>query len=334
MRLDKGGGARAEGEASTNSSGQESGITPQIPALRPRPSPLTKALPFYTLILPSLLLLSIFSLVPFLWAFWTSFSDYEVGGETRFVGLANYREYLTDPTFLPSFANMAMLTAFNILVVLIFPLAIARLIFGLSSERARYLYRLLFLLPIVVPGIAGTLIWRGMIYNDHGLVNETLRAIGLGGVARGWLSDPNAALWAVAFIGFPFAGGVNMLIYYAGLSSIPESVQDAAQLDGASGLRKFFKVEYPLVMSQVKLLVILTIMGGVQSFEGMLALTKGGPGFKTMLPGLWMYLNDFSFQRMGYACAMGVILFLIILGLTILNLKYFRSTEELTEARS
>ncbi len=229
---------------------------------------------------------------------------------------------------------MAMLTAFNILVVLIFPLAIARLIFGLSSERARYLYRLLFLLPIVVPGIAGTLIWRGMIYNDHGLVNETLRAIGLGGVARGWLSDPNAALWAVAFIGFPFAGGVNMLIYYAGLSSIPESVQDAAQLDGASGLRKFFKVEYPLVMSQVKLLVILTIMGGVQSFEGMLALTKGGPGFKTMLPGLWMYLNDFSFQRMGYACAMGVILFLIILGLTILNLKYFRSTEELTEARS
>jgi raffinose/stachyose/melibiose transport system permease protein len=291
-----------------------------------------RSLPLYGLILPSMVLLAVFSLLPFLWAFWTSFFDYEVGGDTRFVGLANYGEYLTDPTFLPSFANMAMLTLFHIGIVMIFPLFVARMIFGLSSERARYLYRLLFLIPIVVPGIAGTLIWRGMIYNDHGLVNETLRAFGMGGLARGWLSDPRAAIWAVAAIGFPFAGGVNMLIYYAGLSGIPESVQDAAQLDGASGLRKFFRVEYPLLMSQVKLLVILTIMGGVQGFEGMLALTKGGPGFKTMLPGLWMYLNAFSFQRMGYACAIGVILFLLIMALTVLNLRYFKSAEELTEA--
>lgn len=293
-----------------------------------------RSLPFYGMILPSIVLLSIFSLLPFLWAFWTSFFDYEVGGETRFVALANYGEYLTDPTFLPSFANMAMLTLFHVAVVMIFPLFVARMIFGLSSERARYLYRLLFLIPIVVPGIAGTLIWRGMIYNDHGLVNETLRLLGLGQLARGWLSDPRSAIWAVAAIGFPFAGGVNMLIYYAGLSGISESVQDAAQLDGASGLRKFFRIEFPLLMSQVKLLVILTIMGGVQSFEGMLALTKGGPGFKTMLPGLWMYLNAFSFQRMGYACAIGVMLFLLIMALTVLNLRYFKSAEELTEART
>ncbi|RYG24866.1 sugar ABC transporter permease [bacterium] len=292
------------------------------------------SLPLYALILPSMVLLSVFSLLPFLWAFWTSFFDYEVGGDTRFVGLANYGEYLTDPTFLPSFANMAMLTLFHVAVVLIFPLFVARMIFGLSSERARYLYRLLFLVPIVVPGIAGTLIWRGMIYNDHGLVNETLRLFGMGHLARGWLSDPRSAIWAVAAIGFPFAGGVNMLIYYAGLSGIAESVQDAAQLDGATGLRKFFRVEFPLLMSQVKLLVILTIMGGVQSFEGMLALTKGGPGFKTMLPGLWMYLNAFSFQRMGYACAIGVMLFLLIMGLTVLNLRYLKSAEELTEARA
>lgn len=300
------------------------------------PSPLLvrRSLPLYGLIAPTFALLGVFSLVPFLWAFWTSFSDYEVGGETRFVGLANYVEYLTDPTFLPSFANMALLTLLHLLIVLVAPLFVARMIFALSSERARYLYRLLFLAPIVVPGIAGTLIWRGMIYNDHGLVNEVLRSLGMGDLARGWLSDPQMALWSVALIGFPFAGGVNMLIYYAGLSGIPVEVQDAAHLDGAAGLRKFFRVEFPLLMSQVKLLVILTIMGGVQGFEGMLALTKGGPGFKTMLPGLWMYLNAFSFQRMGYACAIGVILFLLIMGLTVLNLKYLRSAEELSEART
>jgi len=283
--------------------------------------------PLYGLMLPTFALLAVFCLVPFLWAFSTSFTDYEVGGETTLVGISNYVEYLSDPTFLTSFLNMLFLTMFHVVVVLVCPMFVAKMIFSLSSEKARYVYRLLFLLPIVVPGIAGTLIWRGMIYNDTGLVNETLRLIGLSGMAHGWLSDPNTALWAAAFIGFPFAGGINVLIYYAGFTGIPESVFDASQLDGAVGLRRFFDVELPLLLSQVKLLVILTIIGGVQGFEGMLALTKGGPGFKTMLPGLWMYFNAFSFQRMGYACAIGVILFLLILGLTIVNLKYIRSAE-------
>jgi raffinose/stachyose/melibiose transport system permease protein len=100
-------------------------------------------------------------------------------------------------------------------------------------------------------------------------------------------------------------------------------------LDGARGLRKFVRIDVPLVMSQIKLLTILTVIGTVQGFEGMFILTKGGPGFNTMVPGLWMYMNAFSFQRMGYACAIGVILFLLILGLTILNMKYFRSSEDL-----
>jgi raffinose/stachyose/melibiose transport system permease protein len=85
-------------------------------------------------------------------------------------------------------------------------------------------------------------------------------------------------------------------------------------------------------MSQVKLLLILTIIGTVQGFEGMFVLTRGGPGFRTMVPGLWMYFNAFSFQRMGYACAIGVMLFLIILALTIINMKYLRSAEDLQAA--
>ncbi len=292
------------------------------------------ALPLYGLLSPTIGLLAIFSLVPFLWAFWTSFFEYEVGGESKYVGLANYVEFLHDPTTIPSLLNMAALTVFGLVVTLVFPLFVAKMIFNLSSERARYIYRVLFLVPIVVPGIASTLIWRSMIYGDHGLLNETFRAFGLEQFTRGWLSDPVTALWAVAFIGFPFAGGINILIYYAGLTSISDSVQDAAELDGAHGARKFLSIELPLLMSQVKLLLILVIIGGVQSFEGMLVLTKGGPGFKTMLPGLWMYLNAFSFQRMGYACAIGVVLFLLILTLTAINLKYLQSSEQLQEART
>ena len=87
--------------------------------------------------------------------------------------------------------------------------------------------------------------------------------------------------------------------------------------------------DVPLVMSQIKLLVMLTIIGGIQSFEAIYILTSGGPGFRSMVPGLWMYLNAFQFQRMGYACAIGVLLFVLILALTILNLRYFKTSEQL-----
>ncbi|MCO5297103.1 MAG: sugar ABC transporter permease [Fimbriimonadaceae bacterium] len=292
--------------------------------MKPRPS-----LTPYAMLAPTFLLLAVFSLVPFVWAFATSFYEYEVGGASRYVGFANYVEYLHDPTLAISFLNLGILTLFGLAVVVTAPLIVARLIFSLQSERARYLYRVMFLIPIVVPGVAGLMIWQGMVYNDMGFLNELLRLAGRDDLTRGWLTDPRTALWAILFIGFPFAGGINILIYYAGLAGISESVHEAAELDGARGIRKFWKVDVPLVMSQVKLLTILTVIGSVQGFEGMFILTRGGPGFRTMVPGLWMYMNAFTFQRMGYACAIGVILFLLILGMTILNMRYFRSSEEL-----
>jgi ABC-type sugar transport system permease subunit len=279
---------------------------------------------------PTFGLLAVFSLVPFLWAFSTSFYDYEVGGESKFVGLANYGEYLHDPTLAVSFTNLLFLTIAGLFIVTTAPLIVAKLIFSFKSERARYIYRVLFLLPIVVPGVATLLIWQDMIYGDNGFLNELLRLAGRADLAKGWLTDPRSVLWAIVFIGFPFAGGINILIYYAGLAGISDSIHEAAELDGAKGIRKFLRIDVPLVMSQIKLLTILTVIGTVQGFEGMFILTKGGPGFKSMVPGLWMYMNAFTFQRMGYACAIGVVLFLLILGLTILNLKYFRSTESLT----
>ena len=291
--------------------------------------PLRESLPLYALLAPTFLLLACFSLVPFVIAITTSFFDYEVGGTATFIGLANYREYVHDYTFAESFGNMIFLCTFSVVAVMIVPLVVAKLIFSLSSERASYIYRILFLFPIVVPHVAVFLIWRSLIYSDDGAVNNFLNGIGLGHLARGWFSDPDTVIWAIACVGFPFAGGINILIYYAGLTSIPDSVHEAALLDGATGVRKFLLIDVPLVMSQIKLLVMLTIIGGIQAFEGVYVLTAGGIGFKSMVPGLWMYYNAFLFQRMGYACAIGVILFLLILTLTILNLRYFRSSEQM-----
>ncbi len=294
------------------------------------------ALGLYLIIAPTFILLAIFNVVPFIWAFSRSFYEFEIGESARFVGVQNYADYFHDITFAQSFGNMLFLTLFSMMVVMVIPLTVAKLIFSLSSVRASYIYRILFLIPIVVPGVAVQLIWQGLIYSDVGLINELLRGISRllhmspDSLTRGWLSDPRTVLWAIAFIGFPFCNGINILIYYAGLTSIPESVHEAAILDGATGIKKFILVDVPLLMSQVKLLVMLTIIGGVQAFEGILILTRGGPGFKSMVPGLWMYFNAFSFQKFGYACAIGVVLFAVIMILTLINLKYFRSAEDLT----
>jgi len=214
-------------------------------------------------------------------------------------------------------------------VRMVVPLSVAKLIISLPDERSRYFYRILFLIPIVVPGVAIQLIWGSMIFSDAGLLNEFLRLVGKPDWTVAWLSNPKTALWGVACVGFPFVGGFEVLIYYAGLASISEDINDAAQIDGAGGLRKFFMIDIPLVLSQIKLLVVLTIIGGVQGFENLFILTRGGPGFETTVPALWMYFNAFSFQRMGYACAIGVILFGLIFTLTALNMRYFRSTEEI-----
>jgi raffinose/stachyose/melibiose transport system permease protein len=283
----------------------------------------------YGIIAPTFILLGLFVLVPFVTAFAYSFFQYEIGEEATWVGLGNYLEYMKDPTLVKSFLNMAFLTVFAVTVRMTVPLVVAKLIISIPSERFRYFYRILFLVPIVVPGVAVQLIWGSMIFSDAGLLNELLRLFGWDDWTVAWLSNPNTALWGIAFIGFPFVGGFEVLIYYAGLSGISEDVNDAAQIDGAGGVRKFFMIDIPLVLSQVKLIMVLTIIAGVQGFEHIFILTRGGPGFETTVPGLWMYFNAFSFQRMGYACAVGVILFALIFVLTALNMRYFRSSEEI-----
>ncbi len=286
----------------------------------------------YVIILPTLALLFTFIYLPVVWAFSRSLYDFEIGSESRFVGLGNFGEYLfSDPTFWPSMLHMGALTFFLVCVRLTIPLVVAKLIHSLSTEKSRYVYRTIFLAPIVVPGVALQLIWMNLIYSDVGLLNETLRAIGLANFTQGWLTNPDTALLAIMVIGFPFVSGIDVLIYYAGLSSIPEDVNESCALEGCVGIRKFFRIDVPLVLSQLKLILILTIINGLQAFENVYILTEGGPGYETIVPGLWMYYNAFKFQRMGYACAIGVVLFLMILTLTIINIKYFRSAEEVKE---
>jgi len=282
----------------------------------------------YAFLIPTFLLLILFNYYPILSAFYHAFFDWKGGGQAIWVGLANFRELGGDYILQAAAGNALKLLLFGLIITVTVPLFTAELIFHLKSPRAQYFYRVLFVVPMVVPGIVILLIW-GFIYDYNlGLINTLLRSLGLEHYAQAWLGEPGLALYALMFMGFPWVGGFALLIYYAGLQNIPSSVLDSARLDGAEGWRRFRHVDVPLVLGQIKLLVVLTFIGGIQGFQTSLILTNGGPAFATMVPGLHLYQNAISFDRMGYACAIGVGLFIVILLLTYLNMRYLQSSME------
>jgi raffinose/stachyose/melibiose transport system permease protein len=271
----------------------------------------------YGLLLGPVALLVVFNYIPALSAFYHAFTAWDVGAESRWVGLANFRGLLTDPVLHKSILNLAKLGTFAFAVNLTVPFLVAEMIYHLKSERGSYACRVAVVMPMIVPGVVVFMLWS-YLYSDAGIVTELLIALGLKEWVYGWLTHPKTALWAVAFVGFPFASGVSVLIYYAGLVNIPSSILEAAQLDGLGEIGRILRIHIPLVLQQFKLLIILTVIGVVNGFESVYILTQdGGPGYETMVPGLYMYLNGFSFQRMGYACAIGLAMLAFLLAFTI-----------------
>ncbi|MCD6384951.1 sugar ABC transporter permease [Candidatus Sumerlaeota bacterium] len=282
----------------------------------------------YLALLPTFALLIIFNYWPVFSAFRHAFYKWSPGGVEEFIGLGNLKRMLSDWILWKGMCNLIIVMLFSITIKIIVPLIVAVVIFHLRSERQRYLYRVLFVVPMIVPFIVTILIWN-YIYSDAGILSAFLDAIGLGNLKRAWLSDPHIALFSIIGVGFPFVSGFALLIFYAGLMNISESVLESSAIDGASSFRRFFSIELPLILGQVRLILILVIIAVMQGYEIFLILTRGGPGYETMVPGLWMYLCGFSFNEMGYACAIGLFIFVMMLGLTILNMKLFRPIKEL-----
>lgn len=288
----------------------------------------SKFFPLYALLGPTFILLILFNYYPAFLALFRSFFHWDIGHEAQFIGLANFIELFRDPIFVQAMANICKLLIFIVIVNLTVPLFVAEMIFSINSLKWNYFLRVLFVIPMLVPPVVIWIIWK-FIYSDAGFLTSFLELIGRKDWIYGWLSHPKTALLTVAFVGFPFAYGFNVLIYYTGLFNIPESLLESAKLEGAPPFTLFFRIHLPMILSQVKLLLVVTIIAVLQGFESVYVLTgDGGPGYETMLPGLYMFFNGFTYNRMGYACAIGVVLFLMMLIFTILNNKYIRSEQE------
>jgi ABC-type sugar transport system permease subunit len=284
----------------------------------------------YLLLLPTLLLLLTFNYYPAFSGLFHAFTKWNPGLPTRWVGLANFEAILHNQFLRRGMVNALILIVTGYLKVLTMPLLVAELLFHLRSSRLQYWLRSLYIFPIVVPGVAIILIWRNIFDPNIGLINNALAAFGLMNMQtpQAWLGDPQTAIWSIVFIGFPWVGAFALLLYYGGLISIPVELFDAAKVDGASGLRRFWSLDLPLLMGQIRLLLILGFIGGMQEFAVVFLTTEGGPYNATYTPALELYYQAMRFNNFGLASAIGTVLFIVILGGTILNMRYVRSATE------
>lgn len=296
----------------------------------------------YFFILPSLLLVATFAYFPAASAVYHSFFEWQGGDNKQLIGFANFIRAWDDQVLRDAFVTVSILILFN-LFKMIPSIAMAVMIHRLKSDRSQYFYRVLLVVPMIVPSLVTLFIWKFFFDPNLGILNNVLDFTGLksllvnvdqffgwgvffDNVPIGWLSQPELILPALFIWGFPWIGTVGVLIYLAGLQSIGQEVYEAAELDGVGPFKKFLYIELPLILTQVRLSLILLIIGTLQGYGLQLLLLgdAGGPGGRGMVPGLWMYNRAFIAGEFGYACAVGMILFVFILCLTFINNKYVR----------
>ena len=282
----------------------------------------------YLMVAPTLALLVVFLYYPAMSGLYRSLFNWTAGLPAKFVGLDNFVELFTeDKVFVHALKNMVLLLGWYLFTGVGLSIPVAMLIHRIKNGSIQYFYRLFMVLPVVIPGVVFILLWMFIYDATIGPLNALLTAVGLGNWTHAWLAEPKIAIYAVMLRNFPWIDGVGILILLAGFQRIPFEVIEAGLLDGADGLKRLWYIELPLVAGQIKLLIVLTIAWGVQEYSAVWAMTQGGPIDRTQVPGMWMYWNAFRIGRMGYASAMGVVMFLITLVATIVNMRYIKTTE-------
>lgn len=277
----------------------------------------------YAFLVPTFAFIASFSYYPAFRALIGAFTSWDGFNPPKWVGFGNFRQLFADTTFIQSVGHVLIWSALGIPLALIPSFAAAVLIFHLKSLRMQYLYRTLFVLTMILPPVVSILIWQEF-YAHSGVLNMLLSAMGLGRWRHDWIADPNSALWAVILRGFPWVIPFNLLIFYSGLQSISAELFDAAAVDGAASLRRVLFIEIPLVLAQVRLLLILSIVGVTQDLLTPLLMTGGGPGTSTTTPVLYMYQTAVQYDEYGYGMAIAFLIFIVVMGLSIVSMKYFR----------
>ncbi len=275
---------------------------------------------------PALALLAVFFFLPVLGALLLSFTDFDIYAigdlsTLRFVGLDNYLRLLQEPLFWTALGN----TAYFVLVG--GPLSVgvslaAALLVNARLVRFKPVFRTALFLPVITTLVAVAVVWRYLYHPRFGLFNHLLGSIGLGPVD--WLGDPAWAMPAIILMAIWKNFGFNMVIFIAGLQSIPERLYEAARIDGAPAWQQFRHITLPMLGPTFLFVSVMTMIGYFQLFAEPYVMTQGGPENATLSVVLLMYQEGFRWWNIGYASAIAFVLFLVILAATALQLRLRR----------
>ena len=268
----------------------------------------------YILLLPTFLLVWFFNYRGILTAFVRAFTNWSTTNNTvakmEFVGLDNFRRMFSEGYFLIGMKNLVLL-----------------IVTGVNGNKRKYIYRFLFVLPVVVPGVVMAMTWQKIYDPNIGLLNEVLGVLGMTGLQQVWLGNAKTAIWAIIFMGFPFISAMAFLVYYGGFINIGKEIEESARVDGANRHQIFWKIQLPMIKPQLSIMITLTLISVMQDFNNIYIMTGGGPGTSTYVPALELYLNVAQFGRYGYACALGVVLFAFTMAITLINMRLTREKE-------
>ena len=283
----------------------------------------------YLFVLPALLIFFIFYLYPFINVFQLGLYDWDGIMPTRtFIGLGNFKEILfEDKIWWRSMMNAGYITfiALTLQNALAFALALA-----CDREiRLKNFYRLIFFLPPVLSEVVVGLVWQWILDGNYGILNAWLIKFGFPDLVRNWLSDPRTALNSVAIVHSWKGFGWGFLIFLAGLQTIPRQLYEAARVDGANAWESFKRVTIPLMIPVAVLVGILTVLGTMQAFVLIIAMTGGGPAYHTQVPALRILGSMRYSSRFGYACAQGISFGVILVIISFIQYRFSKKAREI-----
>lgn len=276
------------------------------------------------MVVPSAIVIFVFVLYPILKSLFMSFHDWNIIKNTKnYIGIDNYIRAFTDERFLNALKNTIVYTVSYVPILVILSLLIA--VFLSYNFKGSSAYKAILFLPAITSMAIIAIVFRFLIDGDIGFVSIWLKSLGFH--VSDVLREPKTAMAMVVFVGVWRWLGFNMVIILAGLNAIPESLYEAAEIDGAGKTRQFFSITLPLLAPTMSFTIITNLISSFQVFDQVYVMTKGGPMFSTEVLVYYIYYRGFNVFEMGYSSAMAFILFCIILAITLFQLKSFKGSE-------
>lgn len=275
----------------------------------------------YFFLLPALLALTLTVFYPALRAFYLSFTryEYDLTQPPLWIGLENFYRLWGDALFWQTLRNTLLYLIGVVPVLVVAPLGLAILVN--QTLRGIRWFRVAYYTPVVISMVVAGIAWK-WLYADNGLLNQVLQAIGLPRVP--WLTSPAWSLASVMAVTVWKGLGYYMVIYLAGLQAIPVDLYEAAAIDGSDGLRKHWDITVPLMRPYLLLVAVISAISATKVFEEVYIMTQGGPRNSSKTIVYYLYEQAFKNLEMSYACTIGLVMFLIILGLSVLRLSLGR----------